>query len=91
MSKSENANQYAVKILACLNELFQEDSEHYIGIEELSEENNATDFLHALANIAPTHTYNKISGEETEMLAFNHIANRLCFQYCQPERKEKKK
>lgn len=73
--------QYASKIVAQLAELFNEECENYIDINELGEGNNATDFIHALANIAPNMMAYKLIGEKRNLLEFNHMANQLCFQY----------
>lgn len=84
MSKKEKnrdkAIQYAARIVNALGELFS-DGEHEMDMEELMEGDNLTNFIHGLANIAPTMIYNELTGEERENLEFNHIANRLCFQY----------
>jgi hypothetical protein len=77
MNKSE---KYAVLIQEQISAMFQDDSENYINPDELLEGNNATDFLHALANIVPCSVYNRLTGEENNLLEFNHIANRLVFQ-----------
>lgn len=42
---------------------------------------NPTHFTHALANIAPAHIFNQLTGENKSSLEFNHLANQLCFQY----------
>jgi len=71
---------FAVKILSQINEMFNdEDCENYIEKEELIE--FATEFMHAFANTAPNLFYNKLTGEERNVLEFNHTANQLCFQF----------
>lgn len=70
--------QYAAKISNCLGELFEEDSQHYLG--KMTDE-DLTDFFHALANVVPTSVFNKITGNKKNHLHFNHIANQLVFQY----------
>jgi len=62
-------------------EIFDEESEYYIDQEELQEGENLTHFFHALANVMPTHLFNKITGDDKNHLEFNHIANQLVFQY----------
>ena len=79
--KTEKHDEYAIKILSALSSLFDEESENYIDVDELTEGNNGTEFTHALANIAPTMFYNKITGEDKTNIEFNHIANILCFQF----------
>lgn len=87
--KRKKDHEYAGKILSCLNQLFNdEDGENFIGVDELSKGDNGTDFIHALANIVPTTIYNKFTGSDEENLSFNHIANRLCFQFREKEAKK---
>jgi hypothetical protein len=69
--------QYTALILTKLGELFEEDAEL---MEELGEGSSATEFIHALANMAPTHFYNELTSQNLQILEFNHLANRLCFQ-----------
>ena len=45
------------------------------------DDENMTDFMHALANVAPTMIFNGLTGANKNHLEFNHIANQLCFQY----------
>lgn len=71
--------EYTLKILSRLQTLF-EGSEDGIAITELEDNGNASDFFHALANLAPAVVYNKLTQREIGTLDFNHIANRLCFQ-----------
>ena len=76
MSKTEKWIQYAAQINDKILELFDEE----IDIE--SEDFDATQFFHAMANAAPTMMYDRLTDNDVEMLEFNHIANRLCFQFC---------
>lgn len=71
--------EYTLKILSRLQTLF-EGSEDGIAITELEDNGNASDFFHALANLAPAVVYNKLTQRKIGTLDFNHIANRLCFQ-----------
>lgn len=72
--------EYTVKILEQLQHLFDEESENHINIKELEDNKNASDFFHALANLAPAVVYNKLTQKNAGSLDFNQIANRLCFQ-----------
>ena len=74
-------DQYALAIIAAISNLFDDENEYHIDIEELEEGNNLTDFIYSLANVMPSYFYNRITGEEVNTLEFNHIANKLCFQY----------
>lgn len=71
-------DQFSLKIITQLQELFNEDCENYIDPEELNE--HATEFIHVLANVAPTHVFNFITSGNKSMLDFNHLANRLVMQ-----------
>lgn len=72
--------EYTVKILEQLQQLFDEKCENNIDIKELENNSNASDFFHALANLAPAVVYNKLTKSNAGTLDFNQIANRLCFQ-----------
>ena len=88
----EKENYYASLIIGKIVELFDEDEEdHSISLRELSEGGNATHFIHALANLAPNFIYQKVTGDDKNMLEFNHMANHLCFQYSQIEQSKSKK
>lgn len=88
MSDLKNSFQYALKIESALLELFNEENENHITPEELEEDDNLTDFFHALCNIVPCAIYNKTTGDELDHLGFNHIANRLVFQYSKSKNEE---
>lgn len=84
MGKTKKHDEYAVIILAHLQEMLSGESENKIDIEELADDKNATAFFHALANLAPTIIYQKLTGQEVDIVEFNHIANRMCFQFANP-------
>lgn len=77
----EKTDEYAMKIISAIQELFNPESDNYIDPEELTEGQNGTHFAHALGNIAPAMIYNKLTSEDKTALEFNHLANVLCFQY----------
>ena len=83
MEQTKKHLQYAEMLSGKIAELFDEDSESdfHIDQQELQEGDNLTHFFHALANIMPTHLFNKITGDDKNSLEFNHIANQLVFQY----------
>lgn len=81
MGQTEKHLQYAAMLSGKIAEIFDEESEYHINQEELQEGDNLTHFFHALANIMPTHLFNKITGDDKNNLEFNHIANQLVFQY----------
>ncbi|AXG73961.1 hypothetical protein DVK85_06760 [Flavobacterium arcticum] len=72
--------EYTVKILEQLQQLFETECENHIDIKELEDNSNAADFFHALGNLAPAVVYNKLTKNSAGTLDFNQIANRLCFQ-----------
>lgn len=80
MTENQKLNQYIVKLTSQMQDIFNEDCDNYINPNELLEDNNATDFIHAMANAVPTLMYQKLTNEDVSMLDFNHIANRLVFQ-----------
>ena len=84
MSNTKNNEkwiEYAMKLTAHLEEIFNEDCENFIDKKEFSEGDNATDFIHALANVVPYIVFNEITGDNKDQLGFNHIANRLIVQF----------
>lgn len=78
----ETLVQFHSKIVEALREVINnEDSENYIPNDELTKGNNATIFMHALANTVPAYIYQRLTNENVDVLGFNHIANRLCYQF----------
>ena len=73
-------NHYFIKVCDAINCIFDEDSEHYIDLEDMMEGDNATDFFHAIGNMLPTHIYNTLTSNDSNTLDFNHIANKLIHQ-----------
>ena len=73
--------EYAALITSSIGNMFEEGSDYYIDNKEFAEGDNLTHFLHALANVVPTHIFNDITGDNKNQLEFNHTANHLCFQY----------
>lgn len=85
--KQERVLRYTVMIAEAVRTLLDPDNENYIG-DELEEGKNATHFTHALANTAPTMIFSHFTGNDLDALEFNHMANKLCFQYMTKEEKE---
>ena len=86
MAKNKKIEQYTAKILIAITEMFDDENENHIDSKELKEENNLTEFFHALATVAPNFLFNKITGDSKNNLEFNHIANQLCFQFMNKEK-----
>ncbi|PHR23602.1 MAG: hypothetical protein COA36_16860 [Desulfotalea sp.] len=76
-------DEFTIKIMSQIAQMFNEDSdcENQISTEDL--EKHLTEFTHAMANLAPAMYYNQMTGANVDSLEFNHIANRLCFQFNQ--------
>ncbi len=78
--KQEKVLRYTVMIAEAVQTLLDPDNENYIG-DELEEGKNATHFTHALSNMAPSMIFSHFTGHDLNLLEFNHMANKLCFQY----------
>lgn len=74
-------DEYVMKIVSQISKLFDEDCENYIDMDEFAEDENMTDFTHAISTLAPAVIVNKLTGNNFDMLSFNHMANRLVAQY----------
>lgn len=68
------------EILAVLDEKIKTDEKF---LNEIAE--NTTEFIHALANVVPTTVYDRLIEEIDSFLEFNHIANKLCFEFMKRE------
>lgn len=77
--------EYAMKLTAAINEVFNDESDNHIPIKELMEGDNLTEFFHALSNIMPALIYEQFTKQGLDLLEFNHVANKLCFQYLTKE------
>ena len=79
--KEEKWAIYSSTIVGALSELLNEDSEYFIDLDEVEEDGGTTEFVHALLNAAPAFFSNQIFNTPSNLLASNHVANKLCFQY----------
>src|ERR1043165_3888247 len=77
----DKLNDYCAKIDGAIRSMFEEDSDYHINQSDFENSENATAFIHALTTMVPAVLYNQLTGEDVDMLGFNHIANRLCFQF----------
>lgn len=69
------------KAVKALQEIFREESDHYIGHEFTGDE--ITDLVYVITAQVPAHFHEKITGEKADILDVNHLANRLIMQYSQ--------
>lgn len=83
MAQEKKHLDYATAIIGKIQELFDDEfeSDFHIDTEELESSENLKHFIHALSNIASTYIFNDLIGDKKEMLEFNHLANRLVFEY----------
>lgn len=77
--------KYAALIQSAIGEMFEEDSDYHVSVEQLSEGENLKHFIHALANVVSATIFNNLTGQENNFLEFNHIANALCFEFMSKE------
>ena len=71
--------KYAAHITAAISNMLDEE-EGAISIDELKEDNNLAHFFHAFT-ASLTRIYAQWTEQEIDFLEFNHIQNRLCFQF----------
>ena len=86
MKQRKKEVDYAFKISRKILELFEEDDNYFIDVED--DDFDMTAFTHAMATIAPNLIFTKLTNQEQNNLEFNHIANTLCFQYSNIEPNE---
>lgn len=79
-----------MRFLTALTDVYKDEDERELfefGKMELKEEELTDDFTRML--IALHILYKRITGDETDLLGFSHILNRLAFQYILTERESK--
>jgi len=86
MKKEE---EYTMKIVSQIAQMFNEESDNYIDQSDLKEGDNATHFTYALCVLAPTLIVRKFSDQVKDILDLNQIANRLIFLYERKKNQEK--
>ncbi|WP_435135780.1 hypothetical protein [Formosa sp. A9] len=78
MENSKTIIQYAQNISkALLDAISDEDHSNHFKLDD----EELTEFFHALATVAPTEIYNYLTDDNKNHLEFNHLANQLCFQF----------
>lgn len=86
MAKQERYPEFAAVILDKIAPLFDTDSDDFTySLQQLSDDEELTEFIFALACVVPAMFYNEIAGEDKNYLQFNHLANQLCFQFTKPK------
>tara|TARA_R110000765_G_C18600514_1_gene569112 strand:- start:193 stop:450 length:258 start_codon:yes stop_codon:yes gene_type:complete len=83
---NEKQIEYAAKLVSQIQDMFKEDSENSIDLEDLQEGDNLKHFFHALLNTMPTYLCNKLTSSSLDVLANNHRANRLILEYSKKEK-----
>lgn len=87
-TKQEKYPQFAAVIIDRLASIFDKEGEDFsYDLEQLAEDGELTEFIFALACVVPAKLFNEITGNDKNYLEFNHLANQLCFQFCQPKGK----
>lgn len=77
-NEAKQITNFAAQLIEVVGEALEnEHHPNHISVDE----DNATEFMHALATVMPNYVYQNITGSQTDNLGFNHIANRLCVQY----------
>lgn len=72
--------QYAALIASQIQEMFDRNSENFIDLDELAEEENIKAFFYALSTIVPCQMWNKVVEDQRDHLTFNHTMNHLIFE-----------
>lgn len=83
--KEERQIQFQATILSALQSIFDEQSDYYIDVNQVSKDGNLNDLFHVLGTRVPQHVFSKITGQKPDPLEFNHICNKLIFQDNQVE------
>lgn len=74
--------KYMTKVLSAIQEgCFDEEAENPIDLQEFDDPKKLTEFIHVIANALPNQLYGQLTGARVNNLEFNHIANKLCFQF----------
>ncbi len=77
--------EYAIKIREKVLELFEDEYDNSIDINELNDEENLKSFFHALSTVVPCDTFNQMVGDNKHHLEYNQLANSLCFEFSKRE------
>jgi hypothetical protein len=89
MKTREKYEEYAALMLLQINEMFDEDCENHIDLDEVSEGDNANHFTHALSTLMPMLMIGRLTGNKLDPLEMNYMANRLASQFMNFTKKDK--
>lgn len=78
---SNEMMQMIAKVNDQLIGIFKEDCDNFIGKPSELTDDEATMLIHVMANVVPARLYNKLTGDDVDILEFNHNANRLIMQF----------
>lgn len=81
MENEKKAIEYATVILEHLSELFNETNELGTFIDLKADDFDGNAFIYAMSSFVPKHFYEHLTKEKFDVLGFNHLVNRLCFQF----------
>jgi len=81
MENQEKYNEYTKILYNHLVELLNPENDIHITAEELNKDDNMNHFIHAMASLAPALIFNQMTNNKESVLDFNHVANKLCFQF----------
>lgn len=76
MTANELQDEYSIKLYVQIMDIFKEDCENRIETKNI----DGNCFFHALT-LASAAVYGRLTGEETNVLEFNYIQNRLIMQF----------
>lgn len=75
--------EYTVQLVSLISKAFDEESDCNVRINtgEFRDPKNLTAFIYALSVAAPAIIFNELTGDDKNLLEFNHLTNTLVFQF----------
>lgn len=80
--------EYAIKLRSQIAAMFDEDSENYINLQELKNEDNAKAFMFALGVTSTQGIYEMITRDEIDPLETISALNKITFEICKRQETE---
>lgn len=77
-------DEYTVKLYLAMQNCFSDDEEFsdiHINIDDFEDDKLTTLFSHVLLNVVPTRFFNKVTGNNMDVIEVHSVAERLAFQY----------